>query len=206
MSEPEDARPPREPRRARIINLSVTLAIACALAILAWLAFRSPWRHDPLQVGVWETLIAAEGFTFTDTDPDDGLPGYVLVERGKGRFARRDYVHPLTGARLELRRGYWRGALRDNCTVSARDAAGTDALLRVLERFGPLLRRRCEEARARAVRLGVWQRVNVPDFSCHCHPDTLTVYVGTGETYFGPHFERLLARLAWRVRRLTGRD
>jgi len=172
--------------------------------VSAWLGRCSPWRREPLAVGIFEELIEAQGFVFEDTDKDDGPEGYVLRRRGKGQWAVRIYVHAASGAEIELKRAFWQGELHEACTVNSRNAGGRAALVKLAGEFSPYLTERIAQAEKECAQTDRLVRVLVLDFDINVTSEWLEIDARPREPLCTGHVERVLWRWLWCAKRLTG--
>ncbi len=200
----EEAKPSGpQSQRTRIITCgALCIGMLLLSMVLVWLAVRLSWRHDPLQIGVYERLLEAQGYVWEDSGADDGIEGYVLRSRGKGRWAERLYVHPENGGEIELTRNLWQSTPGMCCTVKSRNAEGRRALVRVAGEFSPWLTKRIAEAETQYERTGVWVRVMAPDFDLSVTTHSLTLDSYPGE-YTGMGVGRVIVRVFWKLRRLV---
>lgn len=190
-------------RKARMLALGAAGAVL-TVAVLLWLAVRLPWRHDPLQVGVYERLIEGQGYVWRDVGAGGGVQGYAVRTRNQGRWAERIYVHPGTGGELMLKRNLRGDAPGHACTVRSLNEEGRAALVRVAAEFSPWLAKRIAEAEGQSRSTGRWVRVVAPDFDLSVTADDLTIDSRPGE-YTGMGAGRLIERAFWKLSRLFGK-
>jgi len=193
----------RRRRRRWLLGCAIAAMVLLFVVLPAlWWAFRLPWRHDPLEVGVIEELIEARGYTFQDTAPGDGLEGYVLWERNQKQWASRHYRHARTTGWIELRRRFDNGELRSLCRVISRNAEGREALFQVVGEFSPSLLERTRAAEVENRKTSDPGLVLALDLKIRVTRKRLVIEACPRDDLVRGEFRRMVGRCCWRISEL----